>query len=471
MNRPLGDDERRTIDSQRVDAALASILETPLDQIDEAHLDELDRALTPEKVRTPIPVAKSHPPERPPTVATHHEVGHADDPDDDLFSPESWNSRHSVATQSHSTDSIDPQVADHTHNDHHDGRPSAPTTPRQQSTDPALNLSSGLRDLIDRRKHNGPPDPQSNEPVNRTGTTTESAPTDRGDTHPPASAHRTTVSEHAGTASAPAYDAPTHRNPPQMHDDAPIPLRSSQRSDTNGASPGALKALRIKLAGLDKSQRNKLTMVAALLAVLALFGTIRSCGSSTDDAASTGHQTATTIQTAAPQPTDDPIPDSAVGVLAPNTVSAQCPDGSTDERLAFSAEKGTAWICQRALGIDGAILEMTFTDPVVVTDVFLVPGFDYIEPSGIDRWLEHRVITRAQWTIGNQRFVQEINPSRAGAHMKIPAVETQTITLMVMETSEPTGNSIPRGLDFGVRNNQHGDSFAVSLIRITGHRP
>lgn len=497
MTKRPGDDDRRGIDSRRVNTALAALIDTPLDQITESHLDELDRALTPDTKRKPIPVAKETPAKQP-AAAPHHEVGDADtsdadedehtvyehdgnehraatdarhdeDRDDtDVFSADSWNATAKTGTTEH-----DPHI--HGSPDDKAGAagpyPPESVTPAGQSTDPALDVSAGLRELIARRgaTGTGQHDRPAAHPNERTAETTAPEPAtqvhhhDTGNTTGTPATSGTANTGGSNTAhTAPAADTYTART-----HDTPIPLRSSSRSDTDDSSAGFLSALRNRTGALDPSTRKLLKFVAILLAVAVVVTTVRACTSGDDTTAP--DRSGEPIETAAPAPTEIPVPDSAVGVLAPTTVSSHCPDGSTDARLAFGSEKGTAWICRRALGIDGALLEMQFEHPVAVTEVFLVPGFDYVEPSGIDRWLEHRVVTRAQWTIGDQRFVQEITPSRTGARMDIPNVETRTISLMIMETTEPSGNGATRGFDFGTPS-ERTDSFAISLIRITGHQ-
>lgn len=505
MSRPLGDDERRSIDMRRVDDALSAIAETPLEQLDAAQwMDELDRALMPGNVRQPIETVEDAPVERPSKRAAHHEVGDAedDDPDEgDEFSADRWTTApdvdvrvledtepdavgNSVGESSHDESGLGPgterisaeEVGASTESvsDTDAGTDlwSAEHSPAAQSSDPNLNLSSGLRGLIALRRNDVSAPLPGDPPARADDAAGLDAPADPESSMP--GADDDTVSS-SGPSGGPEPER-QYATPPQhpasvAGDDAPIPLLP--RGDTAPSGEGRLSGLRARFEDLEPGTRKGLKFLAAGLAALVVVGTLRSCVSSDDGAVGTHSRPAATSEPVAPTSTSSaeiPVPESAVGVLAPSGVSARCPDGSTDARLAFSSDKSKAWICKRALGIDGAVLEMTFPHPVVVTDVSLVPGFDYIEPSGIDRWVEHRVVTRVQWTIGDQRFIQEINPSRAGANIAIPSVETQRISMTVMQTAAPTGGGANRGFNFGGSGKQD-ESFAVSSIRITGTQP
>lgn len=506
MSRPLSDKERSAIDMRRVDDALAAIVDTPLDELDESKLIELDRALTPGNMRKPIEVPRDAPVEPSSKRAAHHEVGgiEEDELDEfDEFSPTRWevrkfadnsptadigtyrtgeNPRNAEATSTESAsrsdvaDDFDASSLTHTHSRHIDAHQDYPPVTERQSTDPGLNLTAGLQDLLFRRRQSAST-VSSAQPCEQHEETSASTvnPSSTEPNFPESGQHlNTSVGPDIDVERNPAHSAPPKTSVPWAHDDSPIPLRST-RGSTDNSSSSKLEELRSRFDGLEAGKKKKLKFLAAGLVAIAVLSVVQSWLPAGGDSASEHHlPTAATAESAAAPPTASqaiPVPDSAIGVLAPTTVSARCPDGSTDARLAFNSDKSKAWICERALGIDGAVLEMSFPHPVVVTDVFLIPGFDYIEPSGIDRWVEHRVVTRAQWSIGGQRFIQEINPSRSGASMKIPAVETQKITLTIMQTAEPSESGLQRGFNFDAVGESRDDSFAISLIRITGHQP
>ncbi|MFB9785342.1 hypothetical protein [Rhodococcus baikonurensis] len=502
MSRPLSDDERRSINVNKIDDALAAFASTPIDELDaDKWMADLDDALTPGHTRRPLEVP-DEPVVRTPKRSMHHEVGGDDDADEDVQHLPTWDDDDVVGdTQSTVDDDarVDvgaPEPDDTTtppppENSGADEESAANPVPdnylptlssaldrNAESVDPGLQLSAGFRDLLARR----PSAPPSNDfygneygSVDNDSHTAATPPPSSLAAAPPASAPRVHNDPYAAahnsastsddTAAIPTIDtAGAPAAPP------PIPLRGA-RTEKASAPSGVLGALRERFTTMPPWRRKAVKFLAPAAVLVGILVGVNSC--TPDEKAAPPPVAAATPDAGAPATTTGaataiPVPESAVGVLAPSAVSAKCPEGSTDARFAFTADKSQAWICKRALGIDGAVMEITFPYAVVISDVFLTPGFDYIEPSGIDRWVEHRTVSRVQWSIGNQRFIQEINPSRTGSNMPIPEVKTQKITLTIMATAEPTG-AVNRG--FGAAAGAKDDSFAISLIRITGHQP
>ena len=110
---------------------------------------------------------------------------------------------------------------------------------------------------------------------------------------------------------------------------------------------------------------------------------------------------------------------------------------------------------------------MTFRRPIVVTELFVVPGFNYVEASGIDRWTQYRHVTRLLWEIGDEEFVQTINPVRTGVRREVDDIATQQITVTVMQTVSPESGGEVGSSRLGGK--KAGDSFAMSQIQIIGH--
>lgn len=163
-------------------------------------------------------------------------------------------------------------------------------------------------------------------------------------------------------------------------------------------------------------------------------------------------------------------PQTTDGVLQPTSVAAECPSGSSRPELALSADPKDAWICVRAQGIDGAILTLAFRRPVVITEVSLVPGFNYVEASGVDRWTEHRLPTKVLWTFNDDtELIQDIVPARTGATMKVNAIATQSVSLTVMQSAAPKSEQVESDLPFALSPSTGTDSFALSHLQITGH--
>lgn len=130
------------------------------------------------------------------------------------------------------------------------------------------------------------------------------------------------------------------------------------------------------------------------------------------------------------------------------TVSAKCADGSSSATNAFSTDPSVAWICHRAHGIDGAVLNIVFRQPVTLTEIRLTPGFDYVlQPSGDDEWNKHRVVTNILWRAGGKQFPQEIVPSRGQAVLTFDApVVTESMSLTIQKSVDPNetaGESAP----------------------------
>lgn len=203
--------------------------------------------------------------------------------------------------------------------------------------------------------------------------------------------------------------------------------------------------------------------IAVVLTPFRIFG-----GSeSTDPSTGTGTPAAAVEYAETPAPV---TPTSTEGVLQPQSVNAECPSGSSRPELALSTDKKDAWVCVRAQGIDGAILTLTFRRPVVITEVSLVPGFNYVEASGVDRWTEHRLPSKLLWTFNDDtELVQDIAPTRTNASMKVNAVATQSVSLTVMQTVSPDADQPGSDLPFTIPTPADTDSFALSQLQITGH--
>lgn len=128
-------------------------------------------------------------------------------------------------------------------------------------------------------------------------------------------------------------------------------------------------------------------------------------------------------------------------VLKPKAVSANCPPGSSSATLAFTPRPEEAWVCGRANGIDGAIMNIQFVNTVVIKSITVVPGFAYVAPNGRDNWNEHRLVTKILWKLGNGRqFMQDIDPIRSGNTLTIPGdgIATTVASLKIMQTVRPS---------------------------------
>ena len=152
-----------------------------------------------------------------------------------------------------------------------------------------------------------------------------------------------------------------------------------------------------------------------------------------------------------------------VGTLIPVSSDSKCPEGelSTPVADAFDPAQEKAWVCERAFGIDGAVATMHFDSSVEISKVALVPGFNFAAPRGEDEWMKHRVVTKVLWRVGDEQFVQTINPARTPAEISIPNLVTTDISMTVLATADPVGTD-------GQTARPTTDTFAISTITITG---
>jgi len=172
---------------------------------------------------------------------------------------------------------------------------------------------------------------------------------------------------------------------------------------------------------------------------------------------------------APPAQTENPSATPAASVLVPATVSASCV-GDTDALALFEKEKSRAWVCGRTNELDGSVLNITFRAPVVITEITIVPGFNYVAPDGRDEWERHRLVTGVTWRMGGKTYPQTINPTRTGTVMKFPSVITKEMSMTITASTRPPKSS-PSGIGKpGSDNSADVDAnTAVSSIVITGY--
>jgi hypothetical protein len=168
-------------------------------------------------------------------------------------------------------------------------------------------------------------------------------------------------------------------------------------------------------------------------------------------------------------PTSEPVHQEIT--LTPVKVTDFCPARSTHATLAFSDVDKNAWVCVRAHGIDGARFEVYFDSPVVITSIMVVPGWDYVEPNGLNHWNEHRLVTRILWRLGGKQLVQNINPTPAGSTLKVPQIATVSMSGTIQETEAPpqSGNNGEGPLGGLGMDKKVDETFAIGKIVITGY--
>lgn len=171
-------------------------------------------------------------------------------------------------------------------------------------------------------------------------------------------------------------------------------------------------------------------------------------------------------QAAAPIVDNPPPPVPTDDVLAPSKTDSSCPARSTPAATAFDNDPATALVCVRAYGADLQTVTIGYDQPVVVTEVCIIPGFEHVDANGRNLWNEHRVVTVINWRIGGQQFTQNIDPqAHSGACLKIPALATSVITGTVFKTVPPP----PIEGDNGPSVEDINSTFAISEITVFGH--
>lgn len=165
--------------------------------------------------------------------------------------------------------------------------------------------------------------------------------------------------------------------------------------------------------------------------------------------------------------------------LLPKAVSASCPPGSTSPSMAFTNRPENAWVCTRAHGIDGAVMNVIFPKTVVVKSITVMPGWNYVAPNGRDHWNEHRLVTKILWRIGGQQFEQNITPTRSGSTLTLPGngIATTVMSLTILTTERPDaispeaggeGGLLAPGGDTGPENTEVDESTAIGSVTIMG---
>ena len=274
--------------------------------------------------------------------------------------------------------------------------------------------------------------------------------------HPPEPTESTT--DDAATPSAPEPSTTTE----YLHEDYPEPERVDD--------PSLPQRIRESLTStLDRfsgsSSRWKLVAGAgALILVVLVVGVFSLSGGRGKPPQPAG--------IAAPAPSSDTSGSTRESsALVPATVSASCGEDS-DPVAAFAGDKSRAWVCRRTRGLDLNVLNITFAKPVVITEITIVPGFNYVAPDGRDEWSRHRLVTGVTWRMGGAVYPQVINPTRTGATMKFPSVITKQMSMTITDSVRPPRSSNPgeRSVLGGTDNAAAVDeTTAISSIVISGY--
>lgn len=202
---------------------------------------------------------------------------------------------------------------------------------------------------------------------------------------------------------------------------------------------------------------------AALVALLILVGILLTGNKKEEQ--STPEPTQETQQTQ--ESNDQQQAAELPGVIQPVNVTARCANEDTNPAAMFDPNKTTAWICQRAMGVDGVVAEIDFGKDVTITQVSIVPGFDYLSNTGTNEWTNYRTVNRVSWQFdesGKETVTQDITPAQGSEATKTldKPVTTRKIYMKVMGTQK----SDPAAPDPAPGSAQ--DAFAISSITLTG---
>ncbi|HSV37249.1 MAG TPA: hypothetical protein VLI04_00690 [Nocardioidaceae bacterium] len=156
-----------------------------------------------------------------------------------------------------------------------------------------------------------------------------------------------------------------------------------------------------------------------------------------------------------PKPVEGQAWDGEVVALTPESASASCVLGPSEDAAgrpvtydavnAFDGDFTTAWRCSGD-GV-GVTLRLTLGQQARLGEVGLVPGYAKTDPqSGADRYAENNRLTRVRWTFADgTSVVQRLDGSpenRDLQSLRIPPVETDEVTLEVLESESGPRNTV-----------------------------
>lgn len=194
---------------------------------------------------------------------------------------------------------------------------------------------------------------------------------------------------------------------------------------------------------------------------------------------------------------DSPIPYTATAV--------GCLPGSTTAQSVAGSDPTQAWVCVHG-GTVGQYLVLELGRTTVITAVSITPGWVGANTSGADQWLQHRVLTRVQWSFNDTPptvVSQETRSVHGEAPQPIPGrgVLASRIIVLIQDTGRApadapsTASTPPRpgGLFGDVlgtpapasappstaaapsmpadQTDPADNTFAVSAVKIFGHPP
>lgn len=136
---------------------------------------------------------------------------------------------------------------------------------------------------------------------------------------------------------------------------------------------------------------------------------------------------------------DNPIPYTATAV--------GCLPGSSAAQPISGTDPTQAWVCVHG-GMLGQHLVINLGRTMVITAVSLTPGWVGADAAGADQWLQHRVVTRVQWSFNDSPptvVAQDTHSVHGEAPQPMPGrgVLASRIILLIQETGRAPADVAP----------------------------
>lgn len=151
------------------------------------------------------------------------------------------------------------------------------------------------------------------------------------------------------------------------------------------------------------------------------------------------------------QPDEPEEEQSTVHELRPKSTSDQCPPGRKPSNAAFSGNPADAWICPRAMNMDGAEMRIELPKTAMIKSINIIPGWTWTAPNGKSMWNIYWHPTKLLWRIGDNshQYPQVITPSQTGATLELPGngVPAKVIYLTIQESVSPTSDAAQQHVD------------------------
>jgi hypothetical protein len=156
------------------------------------------------------------------------------------------------------------------------------------------------------------------------------------------------------------------------------------------------------------------------------------------------HRPASVAASAAPVTAPTPA---AQDQAIPFTADANCPTGSTSAQALTDSTSDSAWLCVRG-GVDGQVLHLDLGKTYVLTAVSVTPGWVAKTPGGKDEWLQHRVVSRLQYSFNDSDrtiVTQDTGNAHGPVTLPLTKIVASRVTVIVLQTSRPPSTPQPGG--------------------------